>query len=456
MDTTTPGNEALQPETMSVRGSLGPLIGLSLGYFMVLLDSTILNVALPSIATDLGASVSGQQWTVTAYLVTFGAFLLSSGAVADWIGARRTFLIGLAAFGAMSLMCALAPNLLTLVVFRALQGAAAALIPASTLSLIGAMYVDSAMRHRAVGLWALLTGVGFAAGPLVGGAVLAVGSWHLIFSVNVPIALIALLCCRGLPSPARGSQRLDLLTQVIAVAFFGLLINALIQLGQDVRYWWWVLPAATAALAFWGSERRSSAPAIPLSLFRVATVRRAIITGFGIQIIMAGALFVLGLHLIDRRGLSPVGAGAALLPYVAGPLFGARVGRLVVQRGLRTPLMWGLALTTIGMMVTGAAVLTHAPLVVVMVGLLCAGPGLPLTLVPLTSQVVGGAPPGTAGVAGGLFNAARQLGGALGVAVLGAFVHRWSAGTGAGWALIVAGAAAVVLWGLCARSATAD
>ncbi len=99
-------------------------------------------------------------------------------------------------------------------------------------------------------------------------------------------------------------------------------------------------------------------------------------------------------------------------------------------------------------MVTGAAVLTHAPLVVVMVGLLCAGPGLPLTLVPLTSQVVGGAPPGTAGVAGGLFNAARQLGGALGVAVLGAFVHRWSAGTGAGWALIVAGAAAVVLWGV--------
>lgn len=424
------------------------LIGLALGYFMVLLDSTILNVALPAIATSLGGSVTGQQWTISAYLVAFGAFLLSSGAVADRIGARRTFLIGLVAFGVASLLCALAPNLLLLIIFRALQGAAAALIPTSTLSLIGAMFPDPAGRHRAVGGWALITGVGFAAGPLLGGLLLAVGSWHLVFLINLPVAVVALIWCRSLPASAPGKAALDGRSQLAAVVFFGLLINAVIQLGADPQHWWWFGPAVLALGLLVHSERHSSAPAIPLPVLRIGEVRQAVLIAFGIQLVMAGALFVLGLHLIEDQSLTPVLAGVALLPYLLGPMLGPFVARLVAARGAVLSLRWGLTATALGLGSVGVTVLAHAPLWATMIGLAIAGPGLPLTIIPMTSLVVGAAPAGSGGVASGLFNAARQIGGAVGVAGLGVFIRLGGAGDGAGWALVtVATVAAMLLAG---------
>ncbi len=438
---------ATHPVTISEAGggSRWLLIGLALGYFMVLLDSTILNVALPAIATSLGGSVTGQQWTISAYLVTFGACLLSSGAVADRIGAKRTFLIGLAAFGAASLLCALAPNLLLLIIFRALQGAGAALIPSSTLSLIGAMFPDPAGRHRAVGGWALITGIGFAAGPLLGGLLLAVGSWHLVFLVNLPVALVALIWCRSLPASAPGKAALDGRSQLAAMVFFGLLINAVIQLGADPRRWWWFGPAVLALGLLVHSERRSSAPAIPLPVLRIGGVRQAVLVGFGIQVVMAGALFVLGLQLIDDRSLTPVLAGVALLPYLLGPMFGPFVARLVAARGPGLSLRCGLAATAIGLGSVGVTVIAQSPLWVTMIGLAVAGTGLPLTIVPMTSLVVGSAPAGTGGVASGLFNAARQIGGAVGVAGLGIFIRLGGPGVGAGWALVTVAAVAALL-----------
>lgn len=435
-------------------GSTGLLVGLSLGYFMVLLDSTILNVALPAIAGDLGGSVGGQQWTVSAYLVTFGGLLLSAGAVADRIGARRTFLIGIAAFAITSLLCACAPNLLLLIVFRALQGAAAALIPSSTLSLIGALFPGPGDRHRAVGIWALITGMGFAAGPLLGGLLLAIGPWHLVFAVNLLPAAVALLWCRRLPPTPRGAAGLDLRTQFAAVLAGGLTVNAIIAVGADPHRWWWLLPAVAALLLFGVTERRSAAPALPRPVLRVPPVRQAVLAGFGIQVIMAGALFVLGLHLVDHRGLSPALAGLTLLPYLAGPMFGPLVSRAVAAKGSRGPLLLGLVSTAAGMTITAVVVLLDGPVWWVAIGLLVAGPGLPLTLVPLTSQVVGGAPAGSGGVAGGLFNASRQLGGAIGVAGLGVFVRVWGSGAGAGGALLVVAAVAVVLVVVLARDRT--
>ncbi|WP_037366194.1 MFS transporter [Nakamurella lactea] len=423
------------------------MVGISLGYFMVLLDSTILNVALPAIAVDLGGSVTGQQWTVSGYLVTFGALLLSAGAVADRFGARRVFLLGTALFGVTSLLCAVAPNLLLLILFRALQGAAAAMIPSSTLSLIGGLFPDPGARHRAIGSWALITGMGFAAGPLIGGLLLSIGPWHLVFAVNVPAALVAVLWCRSLPATPRGSGRLDPGTQCAAVLAGGLVINAVIQLGSDARHWWWTLPALAGLALVVLTERRSSAPALPRPVLRVPEVRQAVLSGFGIQLVMSGALFVLGLQLIDHRGMTPAVAGVALLPYLVGPLFGPLVSRLVATRGSRLPLLAGLVATAGGMTIAGLAVLLNVPLWLLLVGLLIAGPGLPLTLVPLTSQVVGGAPNGAGGVAGGLFNASRQLGGALGVAALGSFVRAWGPADGTGWALLAAAAVAAVILG---------
>jgi DHA2 family methylenomycin A resistance protein-like MFS transporter len=412
---------------------------------MVLLDSTILNVALPAIATDLGGSVGGQQWTVSSYLVTFGALLLSAGAIADRIGARRTFLIGIAAFGVTSLLCAMAPSLLLLVVFRALQGAAAALIPSSTLSLLGSLFPAPADRHRAVGIFALITGLGFAAGPLLGGLVLAVGSWHLVFAVNLLPAAVALLWCRRLPRTPTGAARLDLRTQTAAVLTGGLTVNAIIELGAAGQHWWWLLPALAAMVVFAAFERRSTAPALPRPVLRVAPVRQAVVLGYGIQEVMSGELFVLGLQLVQHRGLSPALAGVALLPYLVGPMSGPLVGRVVAKSGLRPPLIWGLATTAAGMTFGGAVVLADGPLWLLAMGLLVAGPGLPLSLVPLTSQVVGGAPAGAGGVAGGLFNASRQIGGAIGVAGLGIFVRVLGPGRGAGWALLAAGVVAFAL-----------
>ncbi|MFT4262311.1 MAG: MFS transporter, partial [Nocardioides sp.] len=396
------------------------LCGICLGYFMVLLDASVLNIALPSISADLGGSATGQEWTISAYLVAFGGLLLSGGGVTDRYGARRVFLLGVGGFAVASALCAAAPSLGLLIGFRVLQGASAALIPSSTLALLAALRPDPAERHRAMGLFALVTGVGFAAGPVLGGVLLAVGDWRLLFVVNLPVAVIAMAVGRVAPPVGRRPARLDLVAQGAMVLAGTLLVFSVIEgSGHPSRLLWSVPATVTALLLVVAAERRSPSPALPAQVLHAPGIAVATALGFGIQVILAGGLFVLGIYLVGVRALSPARAGLVTLPFTLGPLLGPWVGRFGARAGARTSVLLGLVLIAAGMTAAGWTVATGAALPVTMLALLIAAPGLPLTIIPITMMTVAGAPAGYAGVAGGLFNAARQIGGAVGVGALG-------------------------------------
>ncbi|UEA58136.1 MFS transporter [Gordonia otitidis] len=426
-----------------VRASTTGNVGVSLGYLLVLVDSSVLNVALPDIADSLGGSLAGQQWAVSAYLVTFGALLLGSGAVADRYGALRTYRAGVLLFVLTSVMCALAPTLTFLIVLRALQGAAAALIPGTTLALIGRMNPEPADRHRAIGLYALVTGCGFAAGPAIGGILIAAGGWRWIFLINLPVGLIALAWSRFFPPDpdVRGrGERLDVRGQALAVVFFALVVIVIVEAGErSLIAAWALIPMTCAVVALYWSDRRSAAPAIPMRLLRIPSILRGTVYGFTIQVVMASTLFITSLYLIDTRGLSPLGAGLVLIGYTLGPaVLGPLAGRVVAARGPQLPAVLGQIAAVAGSAAIAAAIFVDASLWVLICAMLLAGMALPMVIVPMTGLVVSGAPAGAAGASGGLFSASRQLGGAFGVAALGAVLASVGGADGAVWAMLAA------------------
>ncbi|MBO3746891.1 MFS transporter [Streptosporangiaceae bacterium NEAU-GS5] len=424
------------------------LAGLSCGYFMVLLDSSILNVALPDIARDLGGSVASLQWTINAYLITFGALLLSSGAISDRYGAARVFRVGVAAFAVASLLCALAPTLAVLVALRAVQGAAAALIPAATLALIGQLHPEDDARAKALGFWGALSSAGFASGPVIGGLLVGAGGWRTVFVVNLPLAVTGLVLAGrfGLRSP-RGERRLDWRAQLATIVFLGLLTHTIIEAGRDPRAT--LLPGALAVAALAvlvAVERRSRTPAFPRNMVRIPAVRTALTVGGGVQFLMVGTFFVLGLDLLEARHLTPALAGLALAPYTIGPMLSPLAGRATIAYGTRRTLRGGLLLIIAGHGAGAAVISAGAPYLALVPCLLIAGFGVSFVFVPLTSAIVGAAPDGRAGVAAGLFNAARQTGGSLGVGVLGSVMAVIGLGSATRVAFVISAVGATVLW----------
>ncbi|MGA5765638.1 MFS transporter [Nonomuraea bangladeshensis] len=381
------------------------LFGFSLAYFLVILDTTVLTVALPDLRDSLGGPPAGQQWAVNAYTVAFAAALLAGGAVADRYGAARVFKLGVAAFGGLSLLCAAAPHLGVLIGTRALLGVAAALCTGGSLGLLAELYPSPAARARATGVWAALTGTALAAGPLLGGLLVDLYGWRAVFLVNVPPAVVSLLVMRPVTSP-RGVRGIDWRVQVLAGAFLGLLAEALIDASPVAAG---SAVAALAALVV--TERRSHAPALPGGL--LAATWPELLAGVAANFAFSGALFVLTLLFQDVRHLTPMAAGLAFLPLTlpmtVNPLL---TGRLVARHGPRPPILGGLALVAAGL---GGLALTEAvaPWLVVM------GFGLSFVLPALMAGIVGRAPAGTAGTAGGVLNAFRQAGATLGVAVMG-------------------------------------
>ncbi|WP_188586717.1 MFS transporter [Gordonia jinhuaensis] len=454
-------SEPCRPAAAGLRATVGRRrrtlgnVGVSLGYLLVLIDSTVLNVALPDISSSLGGSTSGQQWTLSAYLVTFGALLLGSEAVADRYGALRTYRMGVLAFVIFSALRAAAQTLTMLIVFRALQGAAAALIPGTTLALIARMNPEPDARHRAIGLYALVTGVGFAAGPALGGLLVAASGWRWIFLINVPIGLLALVWSRVFPSdetnPRTSGTRLDIRGQLLAVVCCALTVVVIIEAGdRSLTAVWALLPLVCAGALLYRSDRASEAPAIPVPLLRVSELRRGAVYGFAIQVVMASTLFIGSLYLIDVRGLAPMRAGLAMIGYTFGPcLLGPLVGRIVAARGPQLPAVIGQILACGGSAGVAAAMYLNAPLWVLIAAMVVAGAALPSVIVPMTGLVVSHAPAGSQSTAGGLFSAARQLGGAFGVAALGAILAVVGGQTGYPVAMTaVAAVAAVALIGM--------
>ncbi|MCP2336996.1 MFS transporter [Actinomadura rupiterrae] len=409
-----------------------PLLGVSLGYFMVLLDMTVLSVAEPDLASSLHASTAGLQWATTSYTVVFAALLLTSGAVADRFGAHRMFRAGIAGFGALSLLCAAAPGLWALVALRGLLGiAAAACVPAS-MAMIARLYPDAPARTRALATWAAVSGSAVAAGPVLGGLLVGAAGWRAVFVVNGPIAVAVLALTAGAAVRVpRGTRRINVRSQLAVCATLGLATDALIAAGA--RAWLHAALSAAAAIAAAftlvllerrsrmgdapledgrgeARERRRVGPVVDPALLRSRGMLVGLGVGAAVNFTLTGDLFVLPLTL--HRG--PVATGLAILPMTVPFVLGPPItGRLVARFGPRPPLLGGTALLAAGAVLLASHVLT--------VGLLLTGCGVALALPSLVAAVMAAAPDGTAGSAGGLLNAVRQCGATLGVAVAGAF-----------------------------------
>ena len=390
-----------------------------------MVDTTIVNVALPTLARQLHATTSGLQWIVDAYTLAFASLLLLAGALADRFGRHRALGAGLAAFAAASLAAALTRTAGELVAARAAMGLAAAFIMPATLSILTSVFTDRAERAKAIGLWAAVSGLGVAIGPVAGGWLLARFSWDSIFLVNLPIAGIALLAGRWLVPASRAPvpRRLDLAGAALSVTAFAALTYTLIQAPADG--WTSAVTIARAAVtagllaafAIW--EMRSSHPMVPLPLFRDPVFAGAAAAIMLLFFALTGGVFLLTQIYQFVLGYSPLAAGVRTLPSAAMLAAASPLGARIARRyGARVPVVAGLALMTSGLALfaTATAASTYAHYVTAMI-ILSAGIGL--AMAPATDSVMHRLPPALAGVGSAVNDATRNLGSVLGVAVVG-------------------------------------
>ena len=430
-----------------------PLVAICTGYFMVILDTTVVNVALPSLGRSLHAGTTGLQWVVDGYTLVLAGFLLSAGALGDRLGAKAMFQAGMALFVVASAGCGLAPDIIVLVVARLVQGLGAAMAVPASLSLLQAAYPEGGARARAFGVWGGVAGIAAGAGPIVGGLLIAGAGWRAVFFVNVPIGIAGLfLTARYVPAPARHAQRLDLAAQAVGVLALAALTTALIEAGSQ-GFTPVVLGAFALSAAAGGTfvtlESRGRAPMLPLGWFRSLTFSAASAVGLLINLGFYGELFVATLYFQQICGYSALLTGLALLPQmgmaaIASPL----AGRVMARTGPRLPMIAGLALGgagLLGLLVAGA----RTPYGLLVAPMVAVGFGMAFTMPAATAAVMGAAPDGRGGTASGVINAARQVGGVIGIALLGALVaHRASFISGLHAAVVIGGAAFLVGCGL--------
>ncbi|MEV3859276.1 MFS transporter [Streptomyces sp. NPDC050095] len=425
------------------------LIGLSLGYFMVLLDTTIVSVALPAISSDLHIGLSGLQWVTNGYTITFAALLLTAGWLSDRFGGRKVFLWGLALFGILSGITAASNTLGMLVALRLALGVAGALLLPASLAVITNAYTVPAERARAVGNWAAITGAALAAGPLIGGALTDSVGWRAIFLVNVPLALVSFIITAKLAPETARKQRssLDVPGQISSVVAIASLSYALIE-GPDKG---WGTPAVLigfgltliGAIVFLAAEKRAGdAAMLPLRMFRSRGFSTSLTVGLFANFGLSGLLFVLALYFQESRGYSSFTSGLAFLPLTLPTAFNPMfTGRLVGRIGPRRP-------ATIGFVLMGIGALLQAPftgdsalaLTATIVGLFAFGCGVSFALPALVAGMASSVPPEFAGIGAGALNSARQVGASLGVAALGVILGLASTNAdGTRWTLIVSG-----------------
>ncbi|MFC3799743.1 MFS transporter [Cohnella sp. GCM10012308] len=442
-------------ETKQGRAAL--LLGLSLGYFMVLMDTTALGVALPAIRADLGGGLSGLQWVVNAYTIVFAGLLMSMGALADRLGAKRVYAAGLGIFLAASALCAASPSLGTLIGSRAVLGAGgAALLPAS-LALLAKSYPEPVARARALGIWAATTGAAMAVGPVAGGLLADGLGWRSIFLINVPLAAVSLIAVGRLAGADAGGGRrgLDPAGQATCIAAIASLAYALTE-GQTRG---WTSPVVLGAFGlfllasagFAIAEFKGKAPLLPLRLLAVPTVSAGMLSGLLVNIGLSGVLFVLPLYFQQVRGYQAHAAGLALLPMTIPLAFNPILtGRIVGRVGSRLPMTFGFALCAAGILIMASAA-RELGYVYYLAGLVLVGMGTSLAIPSLMAAVMAASPPEWTGAASGALNASRQLGATLGVVLMGAFLrHAESTEAGVRQGFVALGlvlaAGAVLAW----------
>jgi EmrB/QacA subfamily drug resistance transporter len=423
-----------------------------LAQFMVVLDLTIVNVALPSIQRGLHFSPASLQWVVNGYTLIFGGFLLLGGRAGDLLGRKRLFSTGVALFTFASLLNGFAQSAGMLIAGRALQGLGAALVSPAALSIITTTFTSSEERTKALGVWSGIAAGGSAVGLLLGGVLTDLLSWQWIFFVNIPVGILAFtLALRFVPESRASTEHrtFDLAGAASVTAGLVLLVYAIVK----AQAFGWGSPRTVALIAgglallaaFVAIERRSAAPLVRLSIFRIRTLSVA----DGVMLLVASGMFSMfffaSLYVQDILGYSPLRAGLAFLPVTAGVGIGAAAAQPLIRRiGVRAVAVVGITIATVGMaLLTGLPV--HGSYTGnLLVGLMPLSIGMGLTFVPITLLGMGNVRDDDAGLASGLFNTAQQVGGALGLAILSTLAASHTAGLVHGGVGAAAHAAALV------------
>jgi EmrB/QacA subfamily drug resistance transporter len=398
----------------------------SLAQFMVVLDVSIVNVALPSIRTDLGFSATGLQWVVNAYTLTFAGFLMLGGRASDLLGRRRMFVVGTSLFALASLVCAAASSQGLLVGARALQGIGGAIVSPATLAVITSSFPEGLERNRALGVWAATAGLGASAGVLLGGVLTESVSWQSIFLVNVPVGLALVVAGRAVIAEGRrdGERHFDvagaaLITLGLVGLVYGIVRSDALGWGSPGVLGPIAAGLATLALFAFVEQRVARAPLVPLAIFRRAQLSAANVVVLLLYAAMFSMFFFVTLYLQQVLHYSALGAGAAFLPTTLGIATASSLApRVIARLGPRHTMTVGMLLVALGLAWYSGLSPDSSYLAVVLPGSVLTAAGVGLALVSATIVSVQGVPASQSGLASGLLNSARLMGGALGLAAL--------------------------------------
>jgi len=409
------------------RAGRATLVATILGSSIAFIDGSVVNVALPAIQRDLGGGLAAQQWVVDAYLLTLGSLILVGGSLGDIFGEMRMFMLGVAAFGVASVLCAAAPNSTSLIIFRGIQGVAGALLTPASLAVITSTFTG-AERGAAIGAWTAWSGVSFVIGPLVGGWLIGISSWRVIFLINIPIALATLLLTSRLGGwrgqTRKKDVRVDFIGAFLCAAGLGLLVAGFIEQPSfgwsDPLILGGLVGGVALLAAFVVYEMHTPMAMLPLRLFRLRNFSVTNIETLAVYGALSGFSVFVTLFLQEFSHYSPFRSGLASLPVTIVLFFlSPRIGRLSAHYGPRL-------FMSLGPLIAGASLLALARMPVhldywvdLLPALLGFSVGLSLTVAPLTTTVLSDAGPGDAGIASGVNNAIARVAGLVAVAVLG-------------------------------------
>lgn len=399
---------------------------LAVAYLMVVLDVSIVNVALSTIQRDLEFSPSDLSWVVSGYALTFGGFLLLGGRIGDIIGRRRVFIIGLAVFAVFSLLCGLATSPAMLITARILQGAGAALLSPSVFSIVSVTFEEGAERNKALGILGAIAGSGAAIGVLLGGILTESVGWEWCFFLNVPIAIIAFFLLFKYVPESKGeglSRHFDAQGAVLVTASLMMLVYALSQAneagwgsGETIGF---IVGSIVLMAGFLVVESRSQSPLVPLNFFKNRTPTGANVIGFGLGTVVFGMFLLLSLYMPYVLGYSALKTGVAYLAVALTAVVASIVAQgLVTKIGVKVALTFGMLTLGVGLLLFTQIRVNGTYLRDLFPGFILIGIGLGFAFVPVSIAALAGVKPQEAGLASGLINTSQQIGGALGVAIL--------------------------------------
>jgi DHA2 family methylenomycin A resistance protein-like MFS transporter len=417
----------------SRRSSRLALLATSLGFVIICLDVTVVNVALARMRDSLALDSTALEWVVNAYTLAFASLLLSAGALADRFGARRVFIAGFVVFTCASVAGGLSNGAAPLIAARVLQGVGAALCVPSSLALLGAAFPEPRARAKAVSIWAGTAALALGAGPLVGGVLVDRFGWPAIFLINVPIGIagIWLSVAHAPDTPGHAGRRLDVAGQSLAIVALAGLTYAVVESGRAGWSGATVLTgfslAIVAGALFVMVEARHAQPLLPLALFRNAVMNVSALTGLSLNFGYYGLMFAMSLFFQNARHATPLETGLAFLPMTAVvTVANIASGSLTARFGYRLPMLVGQTLAALGY-VSLVLVRVDSSALAVALPLLTVGVGVALAVPSINTAVLAHGEPSRIGIASGVLNTARQIGGALGVGVFGSLVRPESA-----------------------------